>query len=219
MRKPYATYALVTIQVLLFIGMEVVGSSRGMNTLLLFGAKDNLLIAGYHQYFRLITPVFLHIGFTRLLLNSVTLWYLGREVESLIGSWKFLFVYFYSALMGNLFSYQFSPSLSAGASTALFGLFAFFLAMRRLYPHSRYYQVMGAQYQVLILMNIAMNLFSSGIDVWGHLGGVVGGFLATLFIGTQGKQGRAYKGLSLGVSAVIIGIILANHGYYNTLFH
>ncbi|WP_195856781.1 rhomboid family intramembrane serine protease [Aerococcus urinae] len=217
-RKSYITYALLAIQIIIYLLMEVTGSSLSISTLLHFGAKENALIAIYGQYWRLITPIFVHIGFSHLLFNSITLWYLGSEVEGIIGSWRFLFIYLYSGIMGNLFSYQFSTSVSAGASTALFGLFAFFLAMRYLNPHDRYFQAMGYQYQTLIILNIVMNLFMANVDMSGHIGGIIGGFLATLIITNNPKHRLSSILLSILVYSVIAGIIIANHGAFNTLF-
>src|SRR5205814_2241267 len=87
------------------------------------------------EYYRLFTAMFLHFGLLHLLVNMWALWVLGRPLEALLGPARFLGLYLVSGLGGNVAVYLFSSptGLSAGASTALFGLFAaLFLVLRRL---------------------------------------------------------------------------------------
>lgn len=217
-RKPFVTYTLLGIQIILFIMIEFVGSSESSVTLLLFGAKFNPLIAA-GEYWRLITPMFLHIGIVHLLINSITLYYLGSMVENIVGHWRYLVIYLASGLMGNLFSYQFSENISAGASTALFGLFAVFLALKNLFPRNRYIQSIGSQYLTLVGINLVFGMMGSGIDIWGHVGGLVGGFLVTMaLIRGEGLDQRLTQRIGSAATFVVIaGFILINHGIFNTL--
>ncbi|MGY0837032.1 rhomboid family intramembrane serine protease [Aerococcus urinaeequi] len=218
-RKPYVTYTLLGIQIVLFMLMTFMGGSESSTTLLLFGAKFNPLIAA-GQYWRLITPIFLHIGVVHLLINSVTLYYLGSMTENILGHWRYLVIYLSAGLMGNLFSYQFSQNISAGASTALFGLFAVFLALRNLFPRNYYIQNIGSQYLMLVVMNLVFGFLGSGIDIWGHIGGLVGGFLMTMaLVQGDGQDKRWMQRIGSAVSYIVIAIfILVNHGTFNTLF-
>lgn len=217
-KKPFVTYTLLGIQIILFIMMEFVGSSESSVTLLLFGAKFNPLIAA-GEYWRLITPMFLHIGIVHLLINSITLYYLGSMVENIVGHWRYLLIYLASGLMGNLFSYQFSENISAGASTALFGLFAVFLALKNLFPRNRHIQSIGSQYLILVGINLVFGMMGSGIDIWGHVGGLVGGFLVTMaLIRGEGPDQRLTQRIGSAATFVVIaGFILINHGIFNTL--
>ncbi|MFS4085346.1 rhomboid family intramembrane serine protease [Aerococcus urinaeequi] len=217
-RKPFVTYTLLGIQIILFIMMEFMGSSESSATLLLFGAKFNPLIAA-GDYWRLITPMFLHIGIVHLLINSITLYYLGSMVENIVGHWRYSVIYLASGLMGNLFSYQFSENISAGASTALFGLFAVFLALKNLFPRNRHIQSIGSQYLTLVVINLVFGIMGSGIDIWGHVGGLVGGFLVTMaLLRGEGPDQRLTQRLGSATTFVVIaGFILINHGMFNTL--
>ena len=217
-RKPFVTYTLLGIQIILFIMMEFMGSSESSATLLLFGAKFNPLIAA-GEYWWLITPMFLHIGIVHLLINSITLYYLGSMVENIAGHWRYLVIYLASGLMGNLFSYQFSENISAGASTALFGLFAVFLALKNLFPRNRHIQSIGSQYLTLVGINLAFGIMGSGIDIWGHVGGLVGGFLMTMaLIRGEGPDQRLTQRIGSAATFVVIaGFILINHSMFNTL--
>ena len=217
-RKPFVTYTLLGIQIILFIMMEFMGSSESSATLLLFGAKFNPLIAA-GEYWRLITPMFLHIGIVHLLINSITLYYLGSMVENIVGHWRYSVIYLASGLMGNLFSYQFSENISAGASTALFGLFAVFLALKNLFPRNRHIQSIGSQYLTLVVINLVFGIMGSGIDIWGHVGGLVGGFLVTMaLLRGEGPDQRLTQRIGSAATFVVIaGFILINHGIFNTL--
>src|SRR6185369_3505061 len=55
-----------------------------------FGAKQNDLIANHHEYWRLITSIFIHIGFIHLALNNYALWIIGQEIEQIYGSARFV---------------------------------------------------------------------------------------------------------------------------------
>ncbi|MCT2885498.1 rhomboid family intramembrane serine protease, partial [Lentilactobacillus parabuchneri] len=75
--KPYVTYLLLAAMVVVFGLMSVMGGTENPVTLVEFGAKYNPLIrAG--QYWRLVTPIFIHIGFTHILMNGITLYFIGQ---------------------------------------------------------------------------------------------------------------------------------------------
>ena len=77
------------------------------------------------EFWRVFAAIFVHIGLEHFVVNMLTLYFLGRQIEDIFGPWKFLLLYLMSGVMGNLFVVYFSPnSLAAGASTSLFGLFA-----------------------------------------------------------------------------------------------
>lgn len=84
------------------------------------GARSTPLIRE-GEWWRLVSPVFLHVGLSHLVVNSVTLLYIGRYIEEFFGHWRMVIIYFVSAFFGNLTSAVFMPStVSAGASTAIF---------------------------------------------------------------------------------------------------
>lgn len=181
------TNIFLLIQVILFLLMTLFGGSTNGYVLILFGAKYTpLIMAG--QYWRLFAPIFLHIGITHLVMNSVLLYFLGNEIERIIGSWRFTIVYIMSGFLGNLASYAFSPSLSAGASTSLFGLFGVILYLSRKHSYNRTFYQLGRSYGVLIAMNIIFGFLNSGVDNWGHMGGLLGGYLMGTIVSFRGDR-------------------------------
>lgn len=194
---PFMTYAFLIIQLVVFVLMELVGMKFGIyggsengGILLLFGAMTPSAIIENHQFWRFITPIFVHIGLTHIALNSLTLYFAGRILEPIIGHIRFFAVYVLSGILGNLLSFAFSHpnSISAGASTSLFGMFAAFIILGRIYPYHPMIRRMSQNMTLLIVLNLVMNIFDSGVDMFGHLGGAIGGILVMMVIGTPKKQ-------------------------------
>lgn len=73
------------------------------------------------QYWRFVTAIFLHGGITHLMYNMFALFFFGIALEKLIGSKKFLFVFFSSGIIANIISVNFYES-SLGASGAIMGI-------------------------------------------------------------------------------------------------
>lgn len=154
--------------------------SRGdsFNNLLEMGAKNNSDIKN-GEYYRLLTSTFLHGDLTHLLFNMYSLWIIGQTTASFFGEFRFGIIYFASAIGGSLASFLFNPSPSVGASGAIFGLIGSLLALGIV---SRDFGLING-----ILLNIALNLVfaflpGSRLDNWGHLGGLLAGFVAGMVI-------------------------------------
>lgn len=178
---PFVTYLFFGIQFLVFLIISFDGGSTNLQTLIKYGANFGpAIISG--EWWRLITPIFIHIGFTHILMNSITLYYLGSQMEWIYGNVRFLLLYLLAGVMGNAMSFAFSNSISAGASTSLFGLFAAAVALGRIYPYNPRLRDMAQSFLVLIILNFFTGFLSSGIDNWGHIGGVIGGALAAYFL-------------------------------------
>ena len=174
--RPVVVYILLGFTVLVYLAQWITKKKFGVDIPLDFGAKFGPLIRLYHQYWRLITPVFLHGGILHLVVNMYSLYSIGPAMESVYGHWGFLFLYLISGFAGNVLSLVASPNtVSVGASTALFGLIAahavFILKNREVLRDSS--RALRSVLSVIAL-NLAIGL-SSGIDNWGHLGGLIGG--------------------------------------------
>jgi membrane associated rhomboid family serine protease len=122
------------------------------------------------EYHRLFTAMFMHFGLIHLLMNMWALWILGRPLEAMFGPLRFLGIYLVCGLGGNVAAYLFQPgALSAGASTAVFGLFkVLFVALRRL-------RLSTSAVLPIIVINLIFTLTVPGISIAGHLGGLLTG--------------------------------------------
>lgn len=82
---PWVTMVLLSISVLMF-GVEILaGGSTNSRVLFDLGARFAPALTLGNQWWRLLTPIFLHVGFMHLFVNMATLWYLGRITEQALG--------------------------------------------------------------------------------------------------------------------------------------
>lgn len=175
--KPIFTYVFIIAQIIAFLLLEFNGGSTNTSTLVEFGAKFNpLIIEG--EWWRFVTPVFLHIGFLHLIMNTLGLYFLGTAVEKIYGSMRFFLIYLLAGIIGTIASFTFSPNLSAGASGAIYGCFGALLYMGFIYP-KLFFRTLGKNVITILALNIAISFTVPSIDMAGHLGGLVGGFVAT----------------------------------------
>lgn len=209
--KPCVTYLLLAAMVVVFGLMSVMGGTENPVTLVEFGAKYNPLIrAG--QYWRLVTPIFIHIGFTHILMNGITLYFIGQYVEQLFGHWRFTIIFFVSGIVGNLGSFAFNSGLSAGASTAIFGLFGAFLMLGESFSKNPAIVSMAKTFLLFIVLNIGTDIFVSGIDIAGHIGGLVGGFLIAYVTGVGFSKTSRVKRVIAAIMLVVIVFVLYTIG-------
>ena len=85
----------------------------------------------YSQIWRFITSIFLHGGFAHLLYNIFALALFGSMLERLIGSRRFMFIFFLTGILANILSVNFYDS-SLGASGAIFGVIGALIIVRPL---------------------------------------------------------------------------------------
>lgn len=210
--KPYVTYILILINtlVLLYMGwLDIVGQSSDL--VIDQGGVFRYFVITFNQWYRLLTAGFIHLSLEHFLFNMLAVYFVGIELEYLLGHGPYLFVYLMSLLGGSVFSLALSDpyTLSVGASTAVFGLFAAYIMLSQLYPQSAYLGARARNYALLIGLNLVMNLFSTDIDMWGHIGGAIGGILSTGVVGIAGVslKSRWKQGLTWFVVLMFYGMI------------
>ncbi|MBS2969687.1 rhomboid family intramembrane serine protease [Metabacillus sp. KIGAM252] len=208
--KPRFTKILLAIQIIVFILMELAGGSQNNQTLVNFGAKFNPYIME-GEWWRLITPMFLHIGFIHLLMNSMALYFIGEAVEKMFGSARFLMIYFFSGIMGTLASFAFNTSISAGASGAIFGCFGALLYLG-VVQRDLFLRTIGPNILVVIGINLALGFTISNIDNAGHIGGLIGGMAAAFAVQLPSQSKSVRQGLA-AAAGLVLAVSLAAFGY------
>ncbi len=151
-----------------------------------------LIVAG--EIWRLFTYMFLHGSFLHLCVNMYSLYILGTQIETFVGRGKFLAIYLISGLGGGLASALLSgeTAFSVGASGAIFGLMGallFFCYYYRTYMGN----ALKSQIIPLIVINLGIGFLVPGIDNYCHIGGLVAGLFATMFLGIEGKSKTSTK--------------------------
>lgn len=180
------TTGLIVINVLVFFLLSLRGDTESGYFMLQYGAMYEPLVTDGHEYYRLITSLFLHFGIQHLLNNMVMLGALGYQLENEIGRIKFLLIYFISGIGGNLCSLYWNVShgeqvISAGASGAIFGLMGallYIVAVNR----GRLGRLSGRGMLIMVALSLYFGLTSSGVDNSAHIGGLICGILITVLL-------------------------------------
>jgi len=186
--KPIAMYSILGFTVLVYL-LQLAGQYLlNADVVTALGMKEDTLIrAG--QLWRLITPVFLHASILHIGFNMYALFIYGRGIESRYGHGRFLLLYFLSAYAGNVMSFLLTVNPSLGASTAIFGLIAaegvFIIQNRSLLGN----RVSRSLFNLVYIagINLLIGFTTSGVDNWGHVGGLLGGILFAWFGGPRWK--------------------------------
>jgi rhomboid protease GluP len=213
-RPAVFTITFIVANVFLYLLMWLSGGAQG-DVLLAYGAKLNYLIRE-GQWWRFVTPVFLHVqipglGPLHLLSNMYGLFMLGPYVEKLYGSARFVVFWVVTGVAGVAASYLavrpewaggalgqflFKPydSPSAGASGALFGLmgvlFVFGIKYRHELPEGLK-RVFGTGLLPTLLINLFIGYVGRRfIDNAAHLGGLLSGMGLALVVGYKRPGAR-----------------------------
>lgn len=155
-----------------------------------------------NQYWRLITPVFLHFGWLHITFNSLWLWELGSRVERVTGSANTLGLLLVIALVSNVSQYTFGgPGIFGGMSGVVYGLLGFSWVAPLIQPNwqiqpPRAIMLFMVGWLFLCMFGVVEFLGFGAIANAAHLGGLLCGlFLGVAFGGLSRLQGDSAKGL------------------------
>jgi rhomboid protease GluP len=179
-----------------------------------YGAKLNFLI-NQGQWWRLVTPVFLHGGVLHLLVNMYSLWMVGPYVEKLYGSAKFVFFWVATGIAGVVASYLtvVKPGSQVGASGAIFGLvgvlFVFGIKFRNELPEG-FKRAFGTGLLPVIVINLVIGYMAKGlIDNAAHLGGLLSGAALASVISYRRPGDRSSLALAWQVVQIAALVLVA----------
>jgi len=202
-KKVFLTYIILGILIFIYLLGFVFGQLNMIDRFALYGP----FIRNYHEYYRLITGAFLHGSIIHLASNCYALYIVGKQIESFYGKTKFLYIYFFSLLCGSLLSMALSENPSVGASGAIFGL------MGSLLYFGYYYRVyIGSTWKnnilPVIVANLALGFLIPGIDYLGHIGGLIGGILASMTVGLKYKRTKRDTINGIIISIIFVGFLI-----------
>jgi len=169
-------WLLIAINFLLFIATLV---DQGL--IFLLGLQPATFPA---RPWTIVTNLFVHAGFAHIIFNMMTLFFFGGFLSRLIGGRRFLIVYFFGGILGNICYLLLPPSpltIAVGASGAIFalgGTLAVMVPKLRVFvfpipaPLPLWIAVIGGFFIISFLPQVAWQA---------HLGGLVFGLIAGLF--------------------------------------
>ena len=182
---PKATASLVIINIVIFIICIFLG-----NTLYQAGQVGLEYIKNY-EYYRLLTAMFLHAGIDHIFGNMLLLYFIGNMLERVIGQKKFLIIYIFSGVIGNIVSciYEFhisKPMVSVGASGGIFGLVGamLYLVIRK----NKRIEISLTRMLFMVAYCIYSSFVGDNINIAAHFGGLVAGFFITFLLCQRRKK-------------------------------
>lgn len=161
-------------------------ASPSSDQIIYWGGNYGPLTLGTEPW-RLVTNLFLHIGFVHLLANMWALFVLGRLAESLYGRWTYLSTYLLAGIGGSIASLLWRPmNVSAGASGAIFGIAGaliatFFVGKLPLPKENRRYIL--ATLVAFAGFDLLYGIWKQGVDNAAHIGGLTVGILLGMVLG------------------------------------
>lgn len=199
-KLPVLTLLLVGINVLVYLYVEWRGSSYDADFMLRMGAVSEPLIIEQHEIYRLVTHFFLHFGFEHLVNNMLSLLVLGYAIENVLGSIRYLILYFLSGILAGAASIVYNISIvhentvSCGASGAIYGLTGALLCLLIMGNRNRRRRTTEVPRYLLF---IGLSLYSGSqdptIDNAAHIGGFVVGFVVCLIMTRMKRMEVTYE--------------------------
>ncbi len=146
---------------------------------------SGLTFAG--EWWRLITPIFLHAGILHFAFNSYVLIQLGPLTESEFGTDRFWVLYLLCGISGSVASQALRPINTVGASGAIMGLMGLLLVhgWRR---GGAFGEQLRQSMLRFALYTAIFSLFFPGIDHLNHLGGFLCGALLGLIVPSRAPR-------------------------------
>jgi rhomboid protease GluP len=191
------SYPVVSTIVMIHIAMWI------LHDLLPITFFDNLyeLGIGSHydinngEYWRFLTPIFLHGGLTHMLFNSFSLILFGPALEQMLGKVHFILAYLGAGVLANILTFFLNSDIGfahVGASGAIYGLFGIYVFMVVFRKHL--IDAQSAQIIVIIfIIGLIMTFIRPGINQYGHVLGFASGFILAPLLLTRARPFNPWK--------------------------
>ena len=161
--------AIIAANVIVYIVLEIMGDTEDAYYMMLHGAVYHDKLAYDKEYWRLFTAILMHFGSTHAL-----------------GHIRFAILYILAGVGGSLLSYlqmEYNQdyAVSAGASGAIFGILGALLWVV-IRNKGRYGTISGKGMILMIVLCLGYGFSTAGVDNWGHIGGLVSGFILGIIL-------------------------------------
>ena len=205
--RPIATQVLLGLNVAAFLVSLLLGDTvtggRAIDGLLDRGALNGFDIDAGGEWYRIFTSGFLHYGALHLAFNMYALWLLGPQFERTLGAPRMVLSYLAALVGGSFGALLVTPdAFTAGASGAIYGLFAILVVAQRAAGRSIFDSNLG----LVLGLNFALTFGIRGVSIGGHLGGFAAGLLAGWVIYELPRRTKLPK---WGTEGLLVGIVVA----------
>lgn len=166
---------IISIHILLYLATAVpVFPSRYLFEQL---SGVNLFIVN-GEYWRIVTPIFMHGGFAHMLFNSFSLVLFGPALEQLLGRTKFILLYLATGIAANIATLILEPLTytHVGSSGAIFGLFGFYISII-IFRKAMLSRENSQTIMTIAIIGVIMTFVQSNINISAHIFGLLAGFL------------------------------------------
>jgi len=205
-RRPVLTYALIAINVAIFVGTLVTETFE--QSIMEYGMRPAEVLHGERLH-TLFTSMFLHGGILHILFNMWYLWIFGDNIEDVLGRKKFILFYLGAGLAASLAHAVSAPGSTIptiGASGAIAGVLGAYVL---LYPWARVHTAVILFYFIhlitipavlmigfwFVLQIISASVLwaagtTAGVAYWTHIGGFLAGMLMILPVWMKMRKRR-----------------------------
>lgn len=187
-RHAWMTYALFIVNVAVFAyELYLSGSLTVQTKALLRLALINFCVTDCHEYWRLISAIFVHLSWLHLAMNMFFLIYLGSQLEIFVGRLRYLVLYFTAGIFGNVLTVALMDpwTVSGGASGALFGIAGALIMIEGVLKRNIQTALANAFFLFLI------NSWMPHVNAVAHLGGLIVGIAFGYLYGQYVKERMA----------------------------
>lgn len=184
--------SLIAANVIIYIMVYYTGFFGGAEKLVKEGALSWINITKNHEYYRLVTSMFLHANIEHIFNNMLVLLFVGVNLEKAIGKLKYLFIYFGAGIIAGISSIGYNMwkgdmGYGIGASGAIFGAVGamLFILIRN---KGRIEGMSIQQLIIFAILSLYGGFVNAGIDNTAHIGGFIGGFLLAAILYRRPKK-------------------------------
>lgn len=180
--------ALIAVNLFFYLWTDIF-TFLGGREIMLLGFGNNIAIAA-GDWWRLITPIFLHAGLMHAAFNSFALFLFGPGLERMLGKGKFLLIYLGTGILANIVFYFLGDdrAVHLGASGAVFGLFGVYMYMV-LVRKDLISSVNSQMITVIVVIGVIMTFLNPDINIIAHIFGLAAGAaLAPVFLANARRE-------------------------------
>jgi len=153
------------------------------------------------EIWRLITAMFLHGGIEHIAMNMLSLWFIGRVVESWFDRVSYISIYFISGIVGGLVSIYMHPiTVGIGASGAIFGIFGALSGMVIVHRKrmEEQFKSFMKQFGIILLLNLVIGVVFQSVDLSAHIAGLIVGMIGGAMVA------KSYKMIYIAIMTIFM---------------